>query len=708
MKIRLRYVVLAVPLIASLACNLALGAAQTPEVGAEVTTSSTSTDNSPVPSAEAPREPQTHAFGGYVNALYAGVADGRWTYEGGLIAGLESLAGLTPGKDLSTLDLGSLEGTGLIREADAYLADPSDPLQADRIRELVARIVPDMDRLEVYAAPEGTQSNRGQGLAAQAALDPTCADLWALGFPAGSQSTCFLYKEELTGSSLLRVYFPDEWVPGDPRRVYAQYAFEAAKKSLQTYGALGSVGNANVVFTLLPGDSTTTLAQMPTDNECLLIVYPKGMEVDQDQPGQSVANGIFKQTIAHEMGHCFQIWNMQPEGKQPWSVNDWWGEGSAEWLGNLVYPTVNYEWRWGSAFDLHSPDHSLFDLDYENFIFFQSMENQISATGVVSFLKMIPAGDSLDFQRTVVSDYPGMADIYDAFSHAYLDSLITDTGGALLPILVKIDGGNSISVKGSGGYDLAAPRFTLARYRMRFLNGRAYSLAETMSGEPGKHAARGVAAPGVWGDLPSQVFASCDQAELMVGLTSTDDSPGSYTTHLDIIQDKTIDCDKCLLGAWEMNKAELAKLMEANLSATSGFQTKGISGSWRYVFNSGGQMTGTFDHFDYAYSMTQGAAGQYLYVDVDLNLDGKGSALYWIEGDALHFNGSLEGVSFDQTILMNGQEISNQNLMEDAPFALVGESVPYTYTCDGAHLGLTVHGGSAQVGPYTFDRVGGQ
>lgn len=84
MRIRLSYVVLAVPIIASLACSYDLGAAQAPGVTAWVTTNSSTVDAAPVASVEAPQEPQVHSSKGHVSALYGGVLDGRWSLTDGM------------------------------------------------------------------------------------------------------------------------------------------------------------------------------------------------------------------------------------------------------------------------------------------------------------------------------------------------------------------------------------------------------------------------------------------------------------------------------------------------------------------------------------------------------------------------------------------------------------------------------------------------
>ncbi len=98
MKIRLGYVVWALPMIASLASSMAVDAAQGPGVAAVVNMRSTLGDDAPGPSVEVPQKPQVYAFSGYAKALYSGVSDGRWSYEDGPGASLpmgRALAGCT-------------------------------------------------------------------------------------------------------------------------------------------------------------------------------------------------------------------------------------------------------------------------------------------------------------------------------------------------------------------------------------------------------------------------------------------------------------------------------------------------------------------------------------------------------------------------------------------------------------------------------------
>jgi len=52
---------------------------------------------------------------------------------------------------------------------------------------------------------------------------------------------------------------------------------------------------------------------------------------------------------------------------------DWWLDGSADYMSNLVYPTNNEEYEWVSVFD---PSKRIFRQSYAAAIFFQWMESQ--------------------------------------------------------------------------------------------------------------------------------------------------------------------------------------------------------------------------------------------------------------------------------------------------------------------------------------------
>jgi hypothetical protein len=100
-----------------------------------------------------------------------------------------------------------------------------------------------------------------------------------------------------------------------------------------------------VFFALLNAvEGPGILALVPsasTDDRYPIVVYLPAIQENEQTKGAPDDFGHFMQTIAHEMFHCYQVWNFPEQADDAWSVQDWWGEGTANYFSNVVWPKVN-------------------------------------------------------------------------------------------------------------------------------------------------------------------------------------------------------------------------------------------------------------------------------------------------------------------------------------------------------------------------------
>jgi hypothetical protein len=651
---------------------------------------------------------------GYVKSIEAGVAAGLWTYEEGLIEALQVLTGEAPSLSLpQDLQPQGTEGTGVVRLAQDYLASGKNDGTKLELQRLIGQLIPEIDNLQLYSTPEPQ---------AQAKV-PGCADLWKAGFPPNTASLCFLYAQQMAkAGTLVRVYYPADWAPGDPRRDYSPLALNAAVKALDSYGALGSVGiSVNIVFTVLPAAKPLTLAatqDATAGKSCLVVVYPKAISMDQGSSGQSTPNGNFQQTVAHELAHCFQGWNIYPSGwnfpKQGWNwyVNQWWGEGSAEYLSNLVYPDANYEWRWINNFDSMSGFTSTLGMDYENFIFFQELANRDGADGVIEFLKQMPVASLLPAQATVLAGYKDIDGFYQHFIQDYLDQTITDTSGVKIPAQPSYQLSEQKNITNTSQLQLTSPPFTLKKYLLTFWKGTLYEVKSTESGASGQVAAKPLPGSTGWSFIPTQVPASCKDLIMQVGLTTAVPGVGPLVDDLAIVGDQKIGCDPCLVGTWDLDLPAFEDYLRAPfVDLDPGFfQVDMLGGLWRLHFSDQAEARGEYD-FLVTYEIDQSGEDSTLNIttQVGLDLNGDGTAQYHVdENNGITFYEIEDDLAMKQTVFINGQEVpGGDNLFSGFPVSS-GISGTAKYACDpvnGVLVLMNDLGNGKQAPPVKYNRI---
>jgi len=405
---------------------------------------------------------------GYVGNLLAREEAGEWTRAEGLVMTLRLLAGEADADEvLRHPDQQPVfsEATGTFAMAQLFLVTGTDESAKDSIIELLGRLVFSNEQLEAMAgigAPSASPSetpasatsdivlaaarsapNAGQMLA-QGAVD--CTQFFYYFETSPGVGDCLEWEPVNIGPGLedkYRIFIP---APSLPQAGWTRFHFQNARNALTraaaVYEGLAGMPKVNVVFAVAQaGDALMAATNQGGGKPCGVFIYTSSQNLTVPQ---------FQQSLAHELGHCFTAHNVTPQSRITYPVKKWWEEGVAEYLSNVVYDTVNYEWRWSESLADLELYASVVARDYENFAFFQHMANESSTQGVLTLLATLPGCGSASTdlqaeewatcgsrgvreQAAVLAGYPDIVERYHAFAERMSDGSVTDTGGQKVP-----------------------------------------------------------------------------------------------------------------------------------------------------------------------------------------------------------------------------------------------------------------------------------
>ena len=713
---------LSVLLLAGIACG-APGAPSPTTVGGPLagTTSEVPAGSIPSPSA-APSALVPPPPAGLIEAIQAGVEDAEWSYGEGLLQGLKLFTGEAQPEETFRAVPAFLEGFGLVREAQRYAREGEDPALRQQIAERLDRLGPTSDRLLEYAEPAPTSWNPPRA-AALASAPEDCAALFGSysqkGFPPGSGIKCLMYKEGGIDGQTVRVYWPIVFFSNPS---YADAAYKGILQSWQVYSKLTPAGGpaqmkgVDLLFIVLPDvESPQALGMVPsasTDDRCLITMYLGAIQSNEQAQSSDEDYGHFQQLVAHEMFHCFQVWNHSALADDAWSVQDWWGEGTAEYFSNVVYPAVDAEWRWMTNWLGNTATDSILEESYANFGLFQYLGNKLGNNGLLTLINhMTPAvGGDEDAQAAQLATFPNIQTLFSDYARDYVDGKIADTSKKLYPTAPPIiHPAYQIDISQAGVNNLDAASFTLIRYRLTFAPGHEYKLTQTVQGGDGVHTSRPVVAGGAWGDLPASVKPACGPSEYYLVMTTTQPTSAPYKVRIDVAMGDSIGCDPCLVGTWDLNLPSFTEYSEAPFAETPDLYTFDAAGGlWRYRFRADGTMRAEFDFF-YSYSLHQPGNG--LGSDVEttgkIDITGTGQGTYLSDGISNLTIGMIEDhVSLKDEIYINGEKLDASIFgSPSAGYGFIkGDST--VYSCD-AEAGILQLNAAPQTGlpPIQYDRI---
>ena len=209
---------------------------------------------------------------------------------------------------------------------------------------------------------------------------------------------CWVYKSP---NNLDHVIVPGPWTatPNSYRRSVIKANFEAMIQSRAKYSEYGRVQRK--WFFLLSGKTIDQDAQAyDLRSECWM------RSVDWTDERGTLDD--FKQVVAHEAGHCFQIENF--DGPD-YSFHNWLDESNADYMSALVYPANNGEHYSAEEFDL---DKSPFRQAYNANVLLADYANRYSTSETIEFVRksfkvssrqLVPYYKSIGFDKILHAAY---------------------------------------------------------------------------------------------------------------------------------------------------------------------------------------------------------------------------------------------------------------------------------------------------------------
>ena len=616
-------------------------------------------------------------YTGLNELLESRIESGAWTEGEGLISMLELVAGETSGEEfLAGSEITSEAATGVLLRAQNYLQTGTDEQAKEKISQLLAALVPSIEALDLYSEPAQLSAGRA-GHSAQV----DCATFQRRGFPADTATQCLLrYEAAIPGGGQINIYFPEGWGDEERQRQYIEATQQAVADSVRAYDGLGlSHHTMYVFFTLLdyrPPDPPSEFYYASADlarprdasTNCLVAIYPRGARTSGGESGWNV----FKQTLAHEIFHCYQFWNyFDASFNVPYLENKWWAEGTAEYFGNFVYPTFNGEDEYLGSLRNRSPFESIIEMDYENFAFFQYVANELDNAGVLRMIAAMPDAAGED-QADALSAFPDIEELFHNYGRAYLDEQIEDAG-RMIPTDPRLDG---LEIRENFFDVFEADRFIVRRMKLIFAVERHFDLEVGFEGTPGSNGVR-VGGPGTWEPFASMEFdTSCAIRELVVLFTTTAPE-GTYDMVLNAHVEEGPICDECLIGLWELeNDSYSAYWFASPAGEADGVEFGGVTGLMWASYDEFGLVRNGWSDFTINYRQSFG--GSVPDMDFAIILNGDGQASYTVFGDTLNYSESVS--NYGIVVNMNGSPVGSTSI---TPETLGGglAAGPIRYVC---------------------------
>ncbi|TAK13298.1 MAG: hypothetical protein EPO32_05780 [Anaerolineae bacterium] len=692
------YSTLVVILLTSQACS---NASPTPESGDATSTAipgqgAAAPTAIPAPSEFAPTAIPEPLPSGYMALLQEKMASGDWTREEGLVTLLKVFAGEIQASEANLGEgVQETEGTGILTLASGYLDTGTDPAVKEEIIRLLSLLVPSQAALDQYSIPESEANRRGAGLAAPARQDEeACNLLWEDGFPDARTPVypCFKHGDRVIDGHLYRVYYPLAWHGDHSRDEFYDATLAAVELSIDKYNDYGSVFPIYFVFSILPDErdtadmtiyaSTDTRwfkqrperpeTEGPDTEACPVIINPAAM---------ALGIAAFKQTIAHEIFHCFQAWNLERQFNGPGEDSWWWGDGTAEYFSNLVYPSTDAEYDFADSFNWMSQTDPLTTMSYENFVFFQFLGNTIGEEGVIALLRTLPTTPGRAAQLAALAAVPGMEETFEAFVRSVLDQTLMDSSGRLMHLKLPLDANDVVRFSDIGIRDFSAEPFVFARYIVIFDSEKSFAV-ETLSVGVGRSSWRAGATMGGWAPLPTPVTGGCeDLPYLMYVITTT---PAAVRTEsLAATSVTEAPCDECLLGRWEATNGSVLAYMQSIIAAGGEDvpTVESATGVMFLQFGSSGTGAGGYENLKIHETGVGGNAN----TEVFVTFEGFSSGPYTADGFEMVGLGQSTEIMVTVQIIANGVSVGTSTVPIGAEYAL-GSTIPTAYICDGDTL----------------------
>jgi hypothetical protein len=236
-----------------------------------------------------------------------------------------------------------------------------------------------------------------------------------------------------------RVFVP---APGMPFTPWVDDDFDLAIEALEDgvpiYKELGLLPAVDLVFSAVTNPGTLAWANSAYGQRCQVTLFANM---------QKLPAGRFKQTIAHELAHCFQDETFVEQNQVPYEIVKWREEGFAEYLSAVVYPAVSCganrcDDEWTLVQGLPPIESATMVTDgrsYDNSVFFQHLHWSLGTEGLIRLVAGLPDSGGWLEQTTALGNNSDIALRLHEFVEGLTDASIRDSGGGLVPYSPEAD-----------------------------------------------------------------------------------------------------------------------------------------------------------------------------------------------------------------------------------------------------------------------------
>lgn len=220
---------------------------------------------------------------------------------------------------------------------------------------------------------------------------------------------------------------PFSWgqMPGPQRMALINSIFEATTKSRQKLSPLGSLDNALFVVLRDTWVGLNAEAYWPEDEQCWMEAQLNNQSIrGSDRP-------ILSAVIAHEIGHCFIMENIDGylPSKYQVPLDRWWDESGAEYYSTIVYPELDHEHYWARRFEL---DVMPFTQPYAAYVVFAHYAQLYGDDSVLELLKVIFSKRSNDVLLNYLRNQ-NFDEFFHDFAITHYSKTVVDSGGGFIP-----------------------------------------------------------------------------------------------------------------------------------------------------------------------------------------------------------------------------------------------------------------------------------
>ena len=421
-------------------------------------------------------------------------------------------------------------------------------------------------------------------------------------YPALAKSDCKLVDTQQFGNVAIQTY-QDSLMPEASAKVFRAAIAEAGVKSMASFSKLKpGIQYHALQFVISPKADIGGVAAVPqvvgvsNSDICIITINGDINSLNMEGGGKAVDfpalfGETFKNTIAHEVGHCFQNWNFPAQSKL--SSAHWWDEGTVMYLAGTLYPFATpSQARVVKEFDKLSATTPLTQLDYQTYVFFSWLGQKRGAKAMFDFMAAMPKANGEMAQRNALLAYLSPEEM-QKFAYDYVDGKIK---GPKMDVIGKPDLGQMQLISGSTEKKFTSKPFTIMRGQFTIKDGD-YEVSTSSSAKPETAYSHTAFA---WGAMDKEVEAACSSPpvyQYAAFVTGSKDLTENLKTKLLKSNKECKACsdlgqrDKCVIGRWIMDDESLASFLQLAWDNQTGPL---ITGDAIFEFLGNGQMKLTF------------------------------------------------------------------------------------------------------------------